>query len=89
LFKKELAGKPVATDIDYKKLADITEDYSSADITSICNIVAMDAAKDTLRSGKKQLITMQRLQNLIKKTPQSLTATQLAIYESLRDKLQR
>jgi transitional endoplasmic reticulum ATPase len=89
LFKKELAGKPVATDIDYKKLADITEGYSSADITSICNIVAMDAAKDTLRSGKKQLITMQRLQNLIKKTPQSLTATQLAIYESLRDKLQR
>jgi len=49
-------------------------------------MVAVDAAKDTLRSGKKQLITMQRLQNLIEKTPPSITQTQLAVYESLKDK---
>ncbi|MEF3245410.1 MAG: AAA family ATPase [Caldisericaceae bacterium] len=89
LFKKELAGKPIADDVDYEQLADITKDYSSADIVSICNMVAMDAAKDTLHLGKKQLITMQRLQNLIEKTPPSITATQLAIYESLKDKMQR
>lgn len=52
-------------------------------------MVAVDAAKDTLRSGKKQLITMQRLQNLIEKTPPSITQTQLAVYESLKDKMQQ
>ncbi|MGC8979378.1 AAA family ATPase [Caldisericum sp.] len=89
LFRKELSGKPVASDVDYEKLSALTENYSSADIASICNTAAMEAAKDTLRSGKKQLITMKMLENLIMKTPKSLTKEQIEIYESLKDKLQR
>lgn len=89
LFKKELIGKPLAPDIDYKKLSDITDGYSSADIASICNIVAMDAAKSALKTGKKQLITTADLEDRIRKTPPSLTESQIAAYESLKDKLQR
>lgn len=89
LFKKELAGKPLATDIDYKQLADMTEGYSAADITAICNAVAMAAAKDTLKTGRRRRVTMQRLQYFIDGTPRSITKEQLAIYEVLRDKLQR
>ncbi|NIA09978.1 MAG: AAA family ATPase [Nitrospiraceae bacterium] len=89
LFKKELANRPVTANIDYKQLADTTKDYSAADITAICNTGAMAAARDTLRTGKRQLITMQGLQHIIKQTPGSLTSEQLAIYKSLRDKLQR
>jgi len=89
LFKKELTGKPLANNINYKQLADITEGYSAADIMAICNAVAMAAAKDTLHTGKRQRVTMQRLQYSIKRTPRSITKEQLAIYEVLRDKLQR
>lgn len=89
LFKKELTGKPLATDIKYKKLADITEGYSAADITAICNAVAMAAAKDTLQTDRRQRITMKRLQYFIERTPRSITKEQLAIYGVLRDKLQR
>lgn len=89
LIKKELTGKPVADDIDYKQLADMTVGYSAADITAICNAAAMAAAKDTLRTGERQPITMQRLQHHIERMPRSLTVAQLAVYESLRDQLQR
>jgi len=89
LFKKELTGKPLATDIDYKQLADGTKGYSAADITAICNAVAMAAAKDTLKTGRRRRVTMKRLQYFIERTPRSITKEQLAIYEVLRDKLQR
>ena len=89
LFKKELTGKPLASDINYKQLADITEGYSVVDITAICNAVAMDAAKNTLHTGRHRHITMQRLQYFIERTPRSITKEQLSIYELLRDKLQR
>jgi len=89
LFKKELTGKPLTTNINFNKLADVTESYSAADITAICNAVAMAAAKDTLHTGKRQRITMKRLQYLIEQTPRSITKEQLTIYEGLRDKLQR
>jgi len=89
LFKKELVDRPVVANIDYKQLADITKDYSAADIIAICNAGAMAAARDTLRTGKHLLITMQSLQRIIKQTPQSLTSEQLSIYKSLKNKLQR
>ncbi|MHB8278976.1 MAG: AAA family ATPase [Candidatus Humimicrobiaceae bacterium] len=89
LFKKELAGKPLATDIDYKQSADMTEGYSASDITAICNAVAMATAKDTLQTGRHQRVTMQRLQYFIERIPRSITKEQLTIYEVLRDKLQR
>ena len=89
LFKKELAGKPLATNINYKQLADMAEGYSAADITAICNAVAMAAAKDTLHTGRHRRVKMQRLQYFIERTPRSITKEQLAIYEVLRDKLQR
>ena len=61
----------------------------TADITAICNAVAMTAAKDTLHTGRRRRVTMQRLQYFIEQTPRSITKEQLAIYEVLRDKLQR
>ena len=61
------------------------EGYSAADITAICNAAAMATAKEALRTGERQLVTMQRMLEQIEKTPRSIAATQLAIYESLRE----
>jgi transitional endoplasmic reticulum ATPase len=89
LFEKELKDKPLDSDIDYNLLADMTEGYSVADIIAICNAVAMATAKDKLQTGSQQLIKMQRIQYFIERITRSITEEQLAMYEVLRDKLQR
>lgn len=89
LWKKELAGKPISSDVDYERFADMTDGYSAADITAICNMAALAAAKETLRTGERHFITMQQLQSYVERTPPSLTPDQLASYESLRDRFQR
>lgn len=89
LIKRELAGKPVAGDVDYTQLAGRTEGYSAADITAICNSAAMTAARDTLRTGERHPLTMQGLLHNIERTPSSIAGAQLAEYELLRDRLQR
>jgi SpoVK/Ycf46/Vps4 family AAA+-type ATPase len=89
LLKKELVGKPLADDIDYEHLAGMTEGYSAADITAICNSAGLATAKEALQTGERQLLSMQRLQEQIERTPRSLTTAQLATYETLRDQLAR
>jgi len=89
LLKKELVGKPLADDIDYEHLAGMTEGYSAADITAICNSAGLATAKEALQTGERQLLSMQRLQEQIQRTSRSLTAAQLATYEALRDQLAR
>jgi transitional endoplasmic reticulum ATPase len=89
LIKRELAGKPVTGDMDYTQLADVTAGYSAVDITAICNSAAMAAARDALRTGERQPLTMQGLLQSFDRTPSSLTDVQLAEYEVLRDQLQR
>jgi len=85
LIQNQLTSKPVAGDVSFEQLANITEGYSAADITAICNAAAMATAKEALRTGERQLVTMQRMLEQIEKTPRSITAAQLAIYESLRE----
>jgi len=85
LIQNQLTSKPVAGDVSFEQLANITEGYSAADITAICNAAAMATAKEALRTGERQLVTMQRMLEQIEKTPRSITAAQLAIYESHRE----
>jgi transitional endoplasmic reticulum ATPase len=89
LIKKDLAGKPVADDLDYELLADLTGGYSSADITAICNAAALASAKESLRLSERQVLTTRRLREQIERTPRSITPAEIAEYERLRDQLQR
>lgn len=89
LIQHELAGKPVAEDVDYVQLADKSDGYSAADITAICNAAATATAKDALQTGERQVITMQRLLTQFARTTPSITAAEIREYEALRDRLQR
>lgn len=89
LIRKELSAKPVSDDMDYDRLADITDGYSAADITAICNAAAMATARDALRTGDRQILTLQRVLDQLDRTPRSITSTELAEYEALRGELQR
>lgn len=66
IFKIHLKGRPVADDIDYKELAELTDNYASADIAFIVNEAAMMSALADCPIGRQQLI------NSIKANPSSL-----------------
>jgi transitional endoplasmic reticulum ATPase len=82
LVAAELRGKPVSPDLDFKLLADLTNGYSSADIASLCNSAAVQAAKESIRTGTRQLISTVRLQELITRTSPSIKQEDVAAYEA-------
>jgi len=84
LFAHELRGKPLSQDLDFALLSNMTDGYSSADIASLCNSAAVQAAKETIRSGVRQQISTQRLQELIARTPASIKPKDIAAYETFR-----
>ena len=48
IFKANLRKSPVADDITYEQLADVTEGFSGADITEICQRAAKNAIRDSI-----------------------------------------
>jgi transitional endoplasmic reticulum ATPase len=84
LFAHELHGKPLSQDLDLPALANLTDGYSSADIANLCNSAAIEAAKETIRTGVRQQISTPRLQELIARMPSSIKPGDLAVYEAFR-----
>lgn len=78
LFKLYLETRPYDFGLDYSKLADMTENYVSADIQLIVN----DASRAALKAKSK--ITMAILSEAISNVKQSLSNQELAKYERLR-----
>lgn len=48
IFKANLRKSPVAEDITFEQLADVTEGFSGADITEICQRAAKNAIRDAI-----------------------------------------
>lgn len=53
IFKIHLHNKPVRGDIDFQALASRTEDFSGADIYSVCNRAALRAVRRAVQSGQE------------------------------------
>jgi len=51
IFKASLRKSPIQPDITFSKLADVTEGFSGADITEICQRSAKFAIKDSIVEG--------------------------------------
>lgn len=51
IFKANLRKSPIADDLDLHKLADVTEGFSGADITEICQRAAKNAIRDSIAAG--------------------------------------
>jgi transitional endoplasmic reticulum ATPase len=52
IFNIHLANKPVDSDVDLNILAKDTEDFTGADIASVCNEATMLAIREYVNSGK-------------------------------------
>ena len=82
LFELYLKSRPYDFGLDYDKLAQLTENYVSADIELIVN----DASRIALRS--KSMITMVILENVISQTKPSLSAIELKKYLSVKARME-
>jgi transitional endoplasmic reticulum ATPase len=60
LFELNMTGKP-HEDIDYNKLAEMTKQYSAADIVHICDEASEETFKIAIRSGKEEKISQELL----------------------------
>ena len=78
LFKLYLKNRPYDFGLDYEMLANMTQNYVSADIQLIVN----DASRIALKRHSK--ITMELLTNTIKNTKQSLSEKELNKYERIK-----
>ena len=74
MFELYLKSRPYDFGLDYEKLAQLTENYVSADLEMIVN----DASRIALR--QKSRITMVILEDVISKTKPSLTKSELDKY---------
>lgn len=81
MFEIYLKSRPLDFGIDYEKLAKLTDNFVAADIELIVN----DASRNALKS--KGRITMQTIENIIKKTKPSVSISELNKYEELRKRL--
>lgn len=82
IFKMYLQKRPVDLGIDYKQLADATENYASVDLKNICD----EASRQALRL--KERISMKLLQNTIKETRPSSTIAELKKYRAVKAKME-
>ena len=72
--------------IDYKKLASLTNDYTSSDIETICDNAARDLAWRSLWKKKISPLSTKDLTEVIKVTHSSLLNVDMSVFENFKNK---
>lgn len=73
LFEIQLSKLPVADDLDYEYLANITDGFNGADIKEVCEKLKMSAIKDSLKKGTEQTIGMDNVKKIEKDIKSSVS----------------
>lgn len=79
MFKTQLAGRPISDDIDYKKLAELSNNFVVNDIAFVVNDAALKA------SETDDLIDQEMLEKTIKDKKPSLSSDMLKGYQEMHD----
>lgn len=82
MFKNYLAEVPLADDVSFSKLAEITSGFTGADISHVCREAKSAALELSLKSGEETKITADLLERAIEKTKPSAPEDVLARYLS-------
>lgn len=72
IFRIHTKRKPVESDLDFEKLAIITEGYSAADIKQLCIDATDIPLKEAMKGEKKRKIGMEDFKNVMKNRTPSL-----------------
>lgn len=81
MFKIHMKDRPSETNIDYSKLADMTQNYVASDIAYIVNDAATRAFEDNID------ITQALLEEVINENNPSVSQDDIRFYESIKTKL--
>ena len=82
IFEIHMKDRPASNDIDYTRLADMTENFVASDIAYIVNDAATRAFEDDVE------ISQSLLEEVIRENNPSVTSKDLKSYEELRNKLE-
>ncbi len=72
IFKIHTRDKPIAKDIDLKKLSELTEGYASSDIKAICDLATEIPWGEALKGAKERKVETRDFLEAIKKQESSL-----------------
>ena len=84
IFKVHMKKLPRDEDIDYGRLAAITERFSGADIKNICTEASRLAAREAVASKVVVNVSMKHLTTTIKKLKPSVSLDQVDTYDKFR-----
>jgi transitional endoplasmic reticulum ATPase len=73
IFMIHCKGKPLANDVDFDTLVDLTKNYTAADISAVCNAAAEIPWSEALKGRAERKITTYDFLSAIKKIGSSLT----------------
>ncbi|VVB99003.1 VCP-like ATPase [uncultured archaeon] len=84
IFKVHLKKLPTDKDVDFDKLASITERYTGADIKNICTEASRLAAREAIKSDVVVPLSMKHITTVIKKLKPSVSLDALETYNKFR-----
>lgn len=89
LFRLSLSKLPSAEDIDYGKLADLTQGYNCSDINYIVKVASRKMFNESIAEKDKsyKTITQMQLEDIISRKSPSVTSKDLREYERIRCQL--
>ena len=87
LFRMEMKGRPAEKKLSYKKLVEMTKNYTASDISSIVRTAARETFEEAKASkSKKPLpIRQETLERIIRQKPSSVSERDIRFYEKLRE----
>jgi len=84
IFKVHARRMPLAPDVDFKRLAEITERYSGADIANICGEAARRAAEEAVAAKAVVPVSMRHFAQVIESIKPSVSLEALESFESFK-----
>lgn len=84
IFQHYLKGLPIGKDIDYDKLASLTNRFSAADIKNVCEEVSREVGEKAITKREVLMIKMLDVVRVVRGTKPSTSLSQLEEYNTFR-----
>jgi len=82
MFTLVLSKRPIEGELDYKELANLTDGFMSSDVRFLCD----EASRKALKTKSK--ITQSIMEETIKANKPSISSSEIANYEKIREKME-
>jgi len=81
LFEIYLGSRPLADDVDFARLVELTAGYSGADVKAVASRAATRPFLESVQGGQPRNICMEDLLAVIRETPPSVSPSDVEKYE--------